>query len=264
MKLLERHAVEATDEDRRFLLSLIQEASERFLRENPVLKKIQRGELSEAQWRDFAIQRYLAALPFERLLIAGMEAAEQEGYEELASVIRTNLHDETGTDDAGVKHEEMAHGTWRHDFYTRLGISDADLETAHVGAGTERYASVSEALAKNGDPFAIAGALLVLEATIPSEFRQIKDGRDKTFRDAFVERDDDDAQTRNEKAKARLYLDDHIHHDATSHFPDLLIALERIAKDISIKERIKDGAHQITDAKAAFYNDLTHQLNESE
>lgn len=238
---------------RRFLLELVRDSSEQFLKQNEVLERLRSGEISKEQWRAFAVQRYLAAVPFEDLLREGITEAEQQGYPELAEVIKSNLRDETGTDDQGVRHENLAHHTWRRDFYMRLGITDAELRKTSAKVGTKGYIDIVNQVVKSGDPLVIAGALLVLEATIPTEFRKMKEGRDKTFRDAFVDEEGDDETTRDIKAKARLYLDDHVIHDATVHLPDLLRALEVSIKTDMEKERIKEGARQITEAKKAFY-----------
>lgn len=243
------------EEIRRFLLEMIHNASEQFLKRNHLLERLQTGEITKEEWKTFAIQRYLAATPFEALLREGIAASARDGYSGLAEVIKSNLRDETGTDDHGVTREELAHDTWRRDFYTRLGITNAELEQASATAGTKEYIDMVDRIVKSGDPLAIAGALLVLEATIPMEFRKIKEGRDKTFPELFIDVKDEDDAMRDAKAKARQYLDDHILHDATAHFPDLLRALEKSVLTEAEKDRLKRGAHWITEAKKVFYQD---------
>lgn len=251
----EKHstAEKSTEGIRRFLLGIIHDGLEQFLKHNNLLERLQTGELTKEQWRTFAVQRHLAAIPFEDLLREGIAGAEQQGYPELAEVLKRNLHDETGMDDQGVQHEELAHNTWRRNFYTRLGITGAELERASATMGTKAYIDILEGIVKSGDPLVIAGALLVLEATIPTEFRKMKEGRDKTFRESFVDMEGDDDATRDTKARARMYLDDHILHDATAHFPDLLHALEQPTLTEDELDRIKAGARLITEAKKTFY-----------
>lgn len=58
-------------EPRLFLIDLVNRSGEVFLKDVPMLEKLERGEASRDEWQEFAVQRYLAALPFEELLEGG-------------------------------------------------------------------------------------------------------------------------------------------------------------------------------------------------
>jgi pyrroloquinoline quinone (PQQ) biosynthesis protein C len=259
MKIVDTSSVDVA-KNKTLLRGFIREASEAFLVQNSILGKIQRAELSKEEWRAFAIQRYLAAIPFEDLLRAGIQQSEKQRYMELATALKKNLQDEMGVDDQGMVNDGLAHSTWRRDFYTRLGIQTEELESAVEADGTKVYRLALEEMINTDDPLIIAGALLVLEATIPVEFRKMSHGRDKTFHEEFVASDQDDASTRQTKEKARLYLDDHVYHDATSHFPDLLRALEISLRTEEERDRVRSGAQRIMMAKKAFYDDTVTSM----
>lgn len=241
--------------ERLFLISLINKSGEAFLRDNPFLDKLENGDLSKEEWRQFATQRYLAALPFKRLLKACEEAATKAGDSQLAEVVDDNLKDETGVDANGDFHTDLSHAEWRKDFYHALGIDDASLESASATEGTKEYEASLEGLIEKDDPVVMAGALLALEGTIPREFSRMKRGRDVTFPDAFVAQESDSNEERAQKARARLYLDDHITHDAQAHYPSLLGALEKYAASDSGRKKIEIGVQMITAAKKRFYQD---------
>lgn len=247
-------------EARRFLVDLAKEATREIVQNNEVLDTVRRGELSPEQWQTFAEQRYLAAIPFEDLLRAGVEKAREMGDEELASTLEENLRDEMGIDENGVQNPEKSHTTWRRDFYKAIGVDEATLKQREQLTGTEEYSRTLQDLINKGDAVAIAGALLVLEASIPAEFKKIKDGRDKTFAETFVDQPNDSEEIKVAKAKARLYLDDHISHDAASHYPDLLKALGKYAYSQETAARVQFGAHEITNAKRKFYASLEEKL----
>lgn len=250
---LKNEVEDETKTSRRFLVDLVKETAKSLTDNNPALDKIERGELGPARWREFAQQRYLAALPFEELLSAGIERARASGDAELTETLEANLRDERGIDANGIARPEQAHETWRRDFYRALGVTDETLQSATPLPGTAEYARALQKLIEQGDALAIAGALLVLEGTIPVEFRKIAEGRDKTFPEIFVDQPDDSPETLERKTRARLYIDDHISHDASSHYPDLINALEKHAGQTETAGRIKYGADQIRRAKIAFY-----------
>jgi len=242
------------NEGRIFLINLVNQSGEMFLGKNNFLAKLETGKLTLTEWRGFAAQRYVVALPFEDLLKGCKESAESCGDLQLANVIAANLQDEMGIDAEGHYDPELSHGTWRKDFYAAISIEESQLVSAPVEAGTEFYKKALHRLVEHGDPVIMAGALLVLEGTIPREFARIKRGRDISFTEVFVDKDDDSEETRKKKAKARLYIDDHIIHDAKAHYPDLLDALSKYAMTAEGRNRIEQGAVTITEAKKRFYD----------
>ncbi len=238
---------------------MVTEATKEFVN-NEVLDALKNGEFSSEQWQIFAEQRYLAALSFEKLLEAGISEAKRIGDKDLEKTLQSNLNDELGIDQNGERVPEKAHETWRKDFYEALGVSEKDLKKAESFDGTKSYSKILEELIRNGDSLEIAGALLMLEGSIPVEFHKIQEGRDRSFSDAFVEKPNDSEQVKERKAKARLYIDDHIAHDASSHYPDLIRTLEKYVFDPEAFERIKQGVEKIKTGKQNFYKGLQKDL----
>lgn len=227
---------------------------------NPVLDRLEAGTATETAWRTFAVQRYLAAAPFEDLLKSGIAKAADQNANDLRQVLENNLNDELGRLPTGEIDSELAHSTWRKDFYETLGVSATDLATSAPTAGTTGYLAVmDELLASN--VLKIAGALLTLEFTIPGEFQRIQNGRNKTFPERFLENKDDTSETAAHKARARLYIDDHISHDAKAHFPDLLDSIEKLITAPENFSLVKEGITAITKAKQTFYQGLTGLAN---
>lgn len=245
---------------RHFLISLAQTATQEIVQNNPVLDTTQQGKLSIEHWRIFSEQRYRAALSFESLLQAGINSSHALGDEALAKALEDNLKDELGLDAQGVTHPQQSHATWRRDFYHALGVDEAGLGDVNPLEGTRAYSDTIESLVRQGDALAIAGALLVLEASIPTEFSKIKEGRDQSFPERFVDLPTDSADVRRTKSKARMYIDDHIVHDASSHYPQLLKALEKHAGSTKADKRIRQGVVDITKAKMSFYDSLAKRL----
>ncbi len=238
------------------LLAELHSAREKMLK-STVLDKLEKGELSRDAWVIFAVQRYLAATHFEKLLVAGLSKAEIGSL--LAKTLQANLDDETGRMADGTYDEEYSHTKWRKDFYSVIGVTDEIIQNTLPLEGTELYSKELEKLAQD-DVLKIAGALLVLEFTIPNEFKKIQSGRDKTFAKEFVEAPDDSQEIKKQKAKSRLYIDDHIVHDARSHYPDLLRAVgSYLSSEINFL-LIKEGIIQIANAKEMFYQSLDKKL----
>lgn len=218
-----------------------------------MLERLEKGEALTEEWREFAVQRYLAALPFEDLLEGCKKAALEQGDSELAGVIDANLRDETGVNADGKEVPALSHGVWRKDFYSAIGIGEDMLDSASATEETRAYEQALRRLVEKSDPVIMAGALLVLEGTIPREFARIKRGRDISFVDTFLDQAGDSEETRKRKTRARLYIDDHIIHDAQSHYPDLLSIMERYAASCEGRRRIEEGAMAIAGAKKRFY-----------
>lgn len=238
------------------LQDLVKTALYEIVLRNVFLEKLEKGSLTSTEWRMFAEQRYIAARPFDALLLAGIRAAENAHDIELQQALQANYNDEMGIDEHGVEHPDRSHEQWRRDFYSELGIDDAMLSQVVPLQGTKEYLIAFEDVMREGDCLKIAGALLVLEATIPTEFKRIKQGRDATFQDVFVDANTDTVERRLQKKKARMYIDDHILHDAAAHYPDLLNALLKYESDPAAFDRIRTGAAKVTEAKKKFYEDL--------
>lgn len=210
------------------------------------LGAIESGEIGREGLKRFLIQQIVATSAFLSLfeiLVA------QSRFPELQAAAASNLRDETGMDEAGNYHAELAHSTWRKNFYRQIGIAEEQIEHAAPTPGTTAYFDAIAELVSEGDIGRVAGALLFFEGIIPRQFNSFKRGRDTLFREECVDADGDSAVQRETKQTARLYLDDHIVHDAQSHFPDLLNALSVATQ--SSKEFLENVRHGIGIAKEA-------------
>jgi len=223
---------------------------------NPVLEAVENGNLTQDEWREFAKQRYLAARHFEELLKAGIQKAQEIGDQELVEALSSNLRDEEGINAQGQPLQTGSHEKWRQDFYNALGLDDHALSSAEPFEGTVAYDSTLRQLIDKEDVHTVAGALLIQEYSIPEEFKHIQVGRDRTFPAEFVIKEGDTREQRRQKGFARLYIDHHIAHDATSHYPDLERAISKYAADPESLAKIMKGMEIIRTAKQKFYESL--------
>lgn len=227
---------------------------------NSVLDAVEEGKFTQDEWREFAKQRYLAALHFEELLEAGLKKARILGDQELVDALVSNLQDERGIDAQGNLLSTGSHEKWRRDFYGALGLEEDALSSAEPLEGTRMYDESLKHLIDAGDVLTIAGAILLQEFSIPEEFKRIKIGRDLTFPDQFTTQSKDTSEQRLKKGFARLYIDHHIVHDATSHYPNLERALMKYADDPVNVSQILTGVEMIHVAKQYFYKSLSDHL----
>lgn len=216
-----------------------------------LLGTIESGAISREGLKNFLIQQIVATKSFLSLfeiLVA------QRQFPELQAAAASNFRDETGMDVDGNYHAELAHSTWRKNFYQQIGIAEEQIDRAEPTPGTKAYFDAIAELVSEGDIGKVAGALLFFEGVIPRQFNSFKKGRDTLFRTECVDADDDTAVQRETKQAARLYLDDHIVHDAQCHFPDLLNALS-IATQSSEEflEKVKLGIAAAKIARKKFY-----------
>jgi hypothetical protein len=194
----------------------------------------------------FAAQRHKLTSGFLSLLEKVYELAKQNGCEDLSVVLLNNIHDEVGWFDGVVK-TELAHSTWRECYLGALGIEDQNFKPL---AETDAYNKTMQNVINTGDLWKIVGALLFLEGNIPGEFALIKDKRNELFPETFVINENDDKVVVNKKQQAAKYLDDHIVHDARSHYPDLF----KVLKEVNQVEEISEGIKIMAGAKFDFYN----------
>lgn len=229
---------------------------------NPVLDAIEAGALTQNEWLEFAKQRYLAARQFEALLKVGIQKAKEAGDEELVEALASNLRDEEGRDKTGNPLPTGSHEKWRQDFYNALGLDGHALSSAEPFEGTKQYDATLRELIETGNIFTVAGALLLQEYSIPEEFKRIRIGRDLTFPDKFVLQPTDQHKIRRQKGFARLYIDHHIAHDATSHYPELERAIIKYASNPDTLVKLFEGMDIINAAKKKFYGSLQERLHQ--
>lgn len=223
---------------------------------HPVLAIIGSDALSPDEWRQFAVQRYLSAMIFESLLDTAITKAAKASDTALVAALTKNQDDELGMDAEGNFDKTAAHAAWRRDFYDALGIDD-DLLNAHVvSPAVKAYIEIIRSVIASGEYLVMSGALLALERFFPLEFRAMQQGRDTVFADVFLDQPADDEAKKSWRARARLYLDDHILHDANAHYPDLLKALQPHTANDADMARLLAGIDAVQRAKEAFYDDL--------
>lgn len=224
--------------------------------DNSFLDELEEGNLTVKQWHEFAPQRYLSSTLFEELLESTMHKAEKTGNKLLKQVLHENLQDEKGLDTNGNPLVIGSHEQWRQYFYTVLGLDIATLKHMKPSPGTKSYCAVIKTLIK-ADVVTASAAILFQEYFIPEEFKRIRTGRDKTFYDSFVIKSTDTEDERLHKNRARIYIDNHIAHDAHSHYPALKKALVAYLQDEKEREKIKNGIELIVGAKKKFYKDFS-------
>lgn len=222
--------------------------------DNPVLEKMESGQLSPENWTIWACQRYHAAHRFIPLLEAGKQWAEQRSMDHLTWALQDNLDDENGINNPQLG----SHEKWRQDFYTALGVTQEQLNDSVLLPWTIEYRETLQYL-EQWDLHELIGALLYLEFSIPHEFRRIQKGRDLTFPEEFVIQRGDWKQKRKKKWLARLYIDHHITHDADSHFPDLMKSIEPLLQNDGEWQMI-EWIRIIARAKTQFYACLEREL----
>jgi hypothetical protein len=117
-----------------------------------------------------------------------------------------------------------------------------------------------EGLIASTNVYLLIGAILALKVSIPAEFKRIQKARDAIFPEVFVDRHDDSEEVKLTKHRARLYIDDHIIHDAQRHYPDLLAAIKVVTLTAEAYDYVLAGMNTIKNAKQVFYRDLAKQL----
>lgn len=216
---------------------------------HPTLRRISRGEFTPAEMQAFVLQRHALAEGFVQLLETTIRNTDDNS---LKRCLEQNLGDETGH---GV--DTDSHATWRANYLFGLGLSPP----YHVSlwSGTSHYNNVLRELIGSQNAHECAGAVLLLERTIPPEFVRIRQGLERQFY-TFRFSDSDDTAERERKTRVRLYLVDHEHHDARYHEPDLRNALTRPFQDGRARESILRGAELVAAAKVQFYDSVAEHL----
>lgn len=224
------------------------------------LDALERGALTQDQWRIWAVQRYKAAAGFVSLLEAGIDRADESWMFPLGQALNNNLKDEIGYVN-GVVQPHLAHSQWRADLYGAMGVEEKQLTRAeNFLFGLTLNIGVTVDLVRWGTAHQIAGAILFLEHFIPTEFRRVRKGLYPAFPDVFMNKADDDPATRDRKMRARLYLDDHIEHDSRDHFPQLLDAVVACTGTQSDVNEIRQGVRLMANARRHFYTSLGRSL----
>ncbi len=242
------------------LTAIVRRAVDYLIFQNTPLLWLGQNKITPEHWRELGRERYFIAQTFELLLRAAIKQSKKVGDKKLFWALDWNLRDEIGMDTRGVIRKQLAHRTWREDFYYAISITPTMLRKESTLESVKQYNRIVSDLIKENDLLVMCGALLALEATIPLEFLYLKASRDATFPKIFLLHKTDSAKIRKQKIKNRRYIDDHIIHDADMHYPTLLRALEPYAKNKKSRARIARGARVISRARKNFYAELGKKI----
>jgi len=208
-----------------------------FLRENAL------NSLSAADWARFWLQRYLATDGFIALLKVGFSRAIESSYEGLANVLGQNINDELGKDKQSSPRKVGSHKVWLEIFYLEIGIDLGRLDTESPTEAVRIYRKIVTDLIQLSPALTIAGAILFLEKSIPAEFQPLVNERNSRFP---LMSDD-----------GRRYLDDHIQHDSSAHYPHLHKVLDDImVSNPDAYKLILEGVNTIGDARRNLYETM--------
>ncbi len=229
------------------------------VRHDPVVLALMRKQLDVRQYKLYAAQRASVASNFVRLVLKAADAARAMGDLALAAALDANADDELGRGGDGIVHAERNHRNWKLAYLRTLDI-DAEAPDFPLLPGTRAHAEAFLELEAGASVFRMAGALLSLENIIPLEYRAAIQSRDHLFPQLFCIAANDDADARRRKSAARQYLDDHVVHDASEHFPQLLGALEKYQDDAAAMTEICAGVDFVNRHRKHFYQGLAEAL----
>ncbi|HEY8024564.1 MAG TPA: iron-containing redox enzyme family protein [Burkholderiaceae bacterium] len=229
------------------------------VRDDPVVLSLLRKEFNKSQYKLYAAQRAYVASNFVRLVEKAAQLARILGDDELAGALQANANDEIGMGADGKIHYDMNHRQWKTTYLRAIDI-DADIDGFPLLPATRAHVNAFLEIESEGTVFSMAGAVLSLENIIPLEYRAAVSSRDHLFPEIFCIDAGDTAQVRADKAAARRYLDDHIVHDANSHFPMLLNALLKYEDNAVIMTEIRSGIDLVNSYRKRFYNGLQYAL----
>jgi len=229
------------------------------VRDDPVVVSLLRKQLNKAQYKLYAAQRAYVASNFLRLVDKAAQLAHALGDEELALALQSNANDEIGLGPDGKIHYELNHRQWKTTYLRAIDI-DADIEGFPLLPGTQAHVNAFLEIEADGTVFSMAGAVLSLENIIPLEYRAAVSSRDHLFPEIFCVEPGDTIEVRANKQSARRYLDDHIVHDANSHFPMLLNALVKYEDNPTVMAEIKLGIDLVNSYRKRFYQGLEQAL----
>lgn len=234
-----------------FKHNIVQKIKETNARIRPIVLSIAKKEA----FKRFAIQRHYLTNYFVPLLQAAYNVSNQEArYKEIDKALLENIQDETGITQRGYS-EELDHTTWRKNYLRALGIDVSEKKPIDA---TIAYNDALKTIMETKDYHHMVGALTFLEGQIPAEFNYIAERRDVLFPDEFVFQENDLTSVKRKKLYARRYIDDHIVHDAQSHFPDLLEPILELPKDEQL--RIMEGVYEMSATKIHFYQGIENYL----
>ena len=198
---------------------------------HPLFVAIEKTTIKANQLLQFCQLRYHAVSQFESLLEHVQRRCVQNNKPNLAKGLHRNLCDERGLAyDMNVPSGEGAHSEWRQDFLEALGIAKADSQPIAM------YQFTAD------DDFAmLVGMLLASEFMVPFEDQRVLNALKKHFPDIM------------KSSKASHYLQDHVEHDFTVHFPELLEAVAADIRDENELLQLEEGIRRVVVERYGFY-----------
>lgn len=187
--------------------------------------------LKKREFIEFISKRLNYSSYFEKLLITVLKESKKRNLIKLTNVLTDNLNDELGVVDNKIN-LKLVHSYWRCNFLESLKIKT--LKNDFFLSEFKKF--------ENLDFYELLGVILYHEGTIPYEFNKIKIMRDKYFP--------------NLEKKAKLYLDDHISHDAQDHYPKLINSIENLNLNTTNKSKVLDGIRLMKRLRGDFYISL--------
>lgn len=222
-----------------------QRACVRSFLQHPLMIALDRAWLEPQQLKALCAARFTAVSKFEALLERARDLAIRQGMNELGAELHMNLCDERGI---GRAFGQGAHKEWRKDF----------LDALHIRHEGGRSVPQLYNFTANDSLAILCGMILAAEYTIPPEDKRILKSLRLRFPDIFTPADKALPATP-EQERATRYLYDHIHHDAESHFPDLMRAMNRTV-GIGGNREIISGISRFTDERNALYDVIQQAL----
>jgi len=229
------------------------------VRNDPVVLALMRKQLNARQYKLYAAQRASVATNFVRLVVKAAAGARAIGDKALAKALEANEADELGRDEHGIEHAERNHRNWKLAYLCALNLN-VERPDFPLLPSTRAHSDAFLELEASAGVLRMAGALLSLENIIPLEYRAAIRSRDHLFPQLFCIDDGDGPDTRRRKMAARQYLDDHVVHDASEHFPQLLQALEKYQDNPASMGEIRAGIDFVNRHRKNFYEGLAEAL----
>ncbi len=201
-------------------------------------------------WVPWAKQRWLMAEAFWLFVHNAGVLADRGRFEALALVLQANALEEGGG------HGEESHAVQRRDFFTLLGERVGQSIHPSGGTASHGYMEILDRLVADRSlgamqSLAMVGAVLYIEATIPTEFRLVREQCEVACPDCFRPKDNA-GKNRVRHLRNRRYLDGHIEHDPR-HLKELLDVLTVVVDEPGQLAAVLHGFNALRGAKEAFY-----------
>ena len=203
----------------------------------PLLVAIEKTTITGDDLLAFCRLRYHAVSQFEALLEFVYQCAVKNNRPNLTKVLHRNLCDERGLayePDAEtgqvIPSGYGAHNEWRQDFLDALGIAAPDGKPYLLYRFDEQ------------DDFSqLIGMLLAAEFMVPFEDQRVLNALKKCFPEVM------------ESPKASRYLHDHVEHDFSVHFPELMEAVVADIRDENELAKVEEGIRRVVAERYRFY-----------